>query len=399
MQRKVLFVVFIVFLLLHKTYALETFLFIKYEKNSISNAKKGLSHFKYTIKQLVNGNIKSISIVHIGDSHVQADIFTANIRKNLQKIYGNAGYGIVFPYEIAKTNGAGAYDFSFSGKWGFSRITNVEIPESMGLCGYTIKCNAPASKLNFKLHSTAVNDFSFNKIDFLYKRSNLAYNFVFIEKDKKFLGITNSIDQFSNPYCFTLKLKKQISEFSVYAANPNLIRKPTDIYGFVLSNSNSGLLYHSIGVNGAKFYDYNLKGKELFEQTKLLKPDLLIVGLGSNEAFYTSFSSVDFKNSVNEFINNIKIHNPNTDILFIIPPDINTEINYINFVHPMLISICKEKNVAYWDLYEVMGGKDSMDKWIQNDLGNQDNIHFTVEGYTLMANLFTQALLKYLQHD
>ena len=46
-----------------------------------------------------------------------------------------------------------------------------------------------------------------------------------------------------------------------------------------------------------------------------------------------------------------------------------------------------------------MGGKDSMKKWIQHDLGNQDNIHFTVEGYTLMANLFTQALLKYLQHD
>ncbi len=381
------------------TYALEVFPFIKYEKNTINNAKKGLNHFKYTVKQLLDGNIKNVNIVHIGDSHVQADILTANIRKNLQKIYGNAGYGVVFPYKIAKTNGASAYDFSYSGNWSVTRITNIDIPSSMGLCGYTAKCNAPASKLNFKLHATAIDNYSFNKIDVLYKRTNLAYNFIFVEKDQHFLGITNNSDQYTNPFSFTLKFKKQLSEFTVYSANPNFIRKPTDIYGYVISNGNAGLLYHSIGVNGAKFYDYNVKGKELFEQTKFLKPDLLIIGLGSNEAFYTSFSTIEFKNSVNEFINNIKQKNPNADVLFIIPPDINTENNYISAVHSILIGICKEQNIAYWDLYEVMGGKDSMKKWIQHNLGNQDNIHFTVEGYTFMANLFTQALLKYLQHD
>ena len=45
-----------------------------------------------------------INIVHIGDSHIQADYFSGMLRMCLQKQFGNAGRGLIFPYKVAKTN-------------------------------------------------------------------------------------------------------------------------------------------------------------------------------------------------------------------------------------------------------------------------------------------------------
>ncbi|MDE6123515.1 MAG: hypothetical protein K2F76_09750, partial [Duncaniella dubosii] len=45
-----------------------------------------------------------VSIVHIGDSHVQADINTSTVRELLQYDFGNAGRGLVSPLKICGTN-------------------------------------------------------------------------------------------------------------------------------------------------------------------------------------------------------------------------------------------------------------------------------------------------------
>ena len=58
---------------------------------------------------------QKINFVHIGDSHIQADLMTNVVRERLQKEYGNAGRGLVFPYNLAKTNGPWNVQFSSNG--------------------------------------------------------------------------------------------------------------------------------------------------------------------------------------------------------------------------------------------------------------------------------------------
>ena len=36
-----------------------------------------------------------------------------------------------------------------------------------------------------------------------------------------------------------------------------------------------------------------------------------------------------------------------------------------------------------------MGGNGSLFKWLKNSLASKDQLHFTKEGYTLQAKLFT----------
>ena len=55
---------------------------------------------------LEQGDSSHVNIVHIGDSHIQADLFTAEIRRNLQERFGNAGCGFSFPHNLANTNGS-----------------------------------------------------------------------------------------------------------------------------------------------------------------------------------------------------------------------------------------------------------------------------------------------------
>mgnify|MGYP006210915005 CR=1 FL=1 len=73
--------------------------------NSLYNAKV-LKPFFEKLKLLQSTKTGKINIVHIGDSHIQADLMTNFIRKKLQEEFGNAGRGFIFPYSLARTNGS-----------------------------------------------------------------------------------------------------------------------------------------------------------------------------------------------------------------------------------------------------------------------------------------------------
>ncbi|MFN3640207.1 MAG: peptidoglycan-binding protein, partial [Flavobacterium sp.] len=67
---------------------------------------KSLEPFFKKLDQLSNSSTQKVSIVHIGDSHIQADIFSGRMRKLFQNTFGHAGRGLVFPHNLAKSNGA-----------------------------------------------------------------------------------------------------------------------------------------------------------------------------------------------------------------------------------------------------------------------------------------------------
>ncbi|MGL4328402.1 MAG: SGNH/GDSL hydrolase family protein, partial [Tannerellaceae bacterium] len=63
-------------------------------------------------------------------------------------------------------------------------------------------------------------------------------------------------------------------------------------------------------------------------------------------------------------------------------------------VRDVLIDYAKEKGIAYWDLYEVTGGKGSCKNWYSSKLMSRDRIHFTQDGYQLQGDLLYNALIS-----
>lgn len=93
---------------------------------------------------------------------------------------------------------------------------------------------------------------------------------------------------------------------------------------------------------------------------------------------------------------------PNASFVFIGPSDMSTKIDgemtsypYLVEVRDALKQVCFDNGVPYWDVYEVMGGYNSMPQWVEQDppLAGHDYIHFTPRGAKKVAELFWKAIV------
>jgi len=75
-------------------------------------------------EKLKKSDKSKVRILHIGDSHLQADIGASFSRNILQDIFGYGGRGSVFPYTIAKTHAT--YDYEVTGVVDWERTRNID---------------------------------------------------------------------------------------------------------------------------------------------------------------------------------------------------------------------------------------------------------------------------------
>src|SRR5579859_3860548 len=123
--------------------------FIKPEDNEISNTT-ALSAFFEKLYRLRKNGKGTVSIVHIGDSHIQADLLTHTVRQLLQKEFGNAGRGFIFPGRLARTNEPQNIYTSTDAIWEAKRIVFTEQPLPVGAGASTIRTVQPDAKFKVK---------------------------------------------------------------------------------------------------------------------------------------------------------------------------------------------------------------------------------------------------------
>src|SRR5436190_7907354 len=129
-------------------------------ENGIQNPKAIVSFLK-KLKDLEKTHSGKINIVHIGDSHIQADMMTGKTRKNLQAVFGNAGRGLVFPFSLARTNGPWDVRFSSDANWENRRIVSTIDGSPVGLSG--IALSTKSENFNIELNVKDADNF-FNTI-------------------------------------------------------------------------------------------------------------------------------------------------------------------------------------------------------------------------------------------
>jgi len=100
------------------------FSFINYEADTITNGAYLAPLFRKLL-QLENCDSTMVSILHIGDSHIQADFITREVRSNMQLRFGNAGRGLVFPLRITGTNEPADYRSSSNTTWNSAKINTA----------------------------------------------------------------------------------------------------------------------------------------------------------------------------------------------------------------------------------------------------------------------------------
>ena len=134
------------------------------------------------------------------------------------------------------------------------------------------------------------------------------------------------------------------------------------------------------------------------EQGKYVGADLVIFGLGINDAYKSDseWHPEEYKMRYDTLVNWFREINPDCQFIFITNNDSyykrRTPNEHVLDVQEVMQQLSKEHNTAYWDLFQVMGGLNSIAIWEDKGLAKSDKIHFTNAGYRLNATLLFWAL-------
>ncbi|MCF0223372.1 MAG: hypothetical protein HUK20_03820 [Fibrobacter sp.] len=129
--------------------------FIDTTQNTIQ-FPKGSESFETFYKKmdtLVFENRGQVRILHIGGSHLQADVLSGRVRQHLVKEYpgASAGRGFIFPYAAARTNTPSSYASSYKGIWDMSKNVQKEVTKPLGLLGIAVSTSDPRAEITLLL--------------------------------------------------------------------------------------------------------------------------------------------------------------------------------------------------------------------------------------------------------
>ena len=129
--------------------------FIDTTQNRIQFPKGNASFAPFFNKMdtLVFENRGQVRILHIGGSHLQADVISGRIREHFIKEYpgASAGRGFVFPYSAARTNTPASYASAYKGIWDMNKNVQSEIKKPLGLLGIAVSTSDPRAEITLLL--------------------------------------------------------------------------------------------------------------------------------------------------------------------------------------------------------------------------------------------------------
>ena len=389
-----------------------------YIKNNFNHIIFNGSDWSEIRKSLSNVNTEPFSIVHIGDSHLQADISTSVVRQNLQLDYGNAGRGLITPLRMSGTNQPRDYGFSSTQSWSAAKLMKWPWQHTMGFTGTSVSPNQRQSHI--AVSTSNANDYNpFSSVTLFH---NGKLNVTRVEdRDGRLIMFSATPSQ---DYTH-IELSRSQDYVKIYFDSAG----DMTLFGANLSGNRPGIFYHVIGNNGAAYSTYNRIGN-VGKGIAPLNPDLVIISLGTNEAFGRRNIS-DFTKAIDRLVTSVKEENPKAQILLVTPMEcqkstystVNKTIKgksrkgkkrrrsrvvkkkiksytvneNILPLRNAILTYGKDHSIAVYDWYQVAGGSGASALWLGDKLYGSDRIHHTYKGYHLQGQLFYEALSEALK--
>jgi lysophospholipase L1-like esterase len=372
---------------------------INFEKSVLffPGGRDAQDRFYLQIDSLKADSLSNLNIWHVGASHVQGGIFPGKLRENFQELAGEGERGFVFPRQLAGTHEDRSIRMTAKGKWFAPMLTKNSKGKKprYGITGFAARCYSTASiglNTNPKKRKT---HWSFKQIRLLgYASSEKAYPELYVENKQ----CKHEFDSLTATYFYDLpKATDSVRIDFVIPEGEYFV-----FTGLQPITGRKGINYFASGVNGASVTTWSDRCADLERELQLVKPDLVIFGLGINDSACDSlsFSPDRFKNGYRRLIQKVKNVSPDCAMIFITNNDSyryvkgGMEYNYnADEVRTAMIELATEFNAGVWDLYGVMGERDSVHKWRKVGYISKDKLHFTPKGYRRIADLLFDAIL------
>ncbi len=374
---------------------------------------QGKKEILYPVFKALDGASSSanpVRIMHYGDSQIEGDRITSFLRNRWQKKFGGMGVGLVpvehvydFKFSILQENSSNWYRYTLYG----NRDTTLTHTRYGALAGFTrfTPHTGPfqGTQANTEAWvSFAPSPYSYpNTRNFQQCRVFYGYNtqpFVTEVYRGEDLLEAEMYPASSSLKTITWTFEEPISELRIVFKGS----ESPDIYGIALDGK-TGVAVDNIPMRGNSGLVFTKMDENLLrEHYKALNVKLIILEFGGNVVPHITTDYGYYERLFRAQLKRIKKVAPDVAIIVIGVADMsvkekNRYVSYPNIekVRDALKQATLSSGAIYWDMYEAMGGRNSMPSWVfaNPPLASSDFVHFNPRGAKIIANMFYNSFM------
>jgi lysophospholipase L1-like esterase len=355
----------------------------------VSNSKlKAYAQFKEQLSQLKTKPSK-LKIAYVGDSFIESDLITYDLRNALQQKYGGDGIGFI-PLTLISPGMYQSMNIDFTNHWRKINLAekNTGIPLGLSAGGFIAQGNNELT-IKMKGESRVKTD---KKLYFIYGKVKEAFS-VSVNMNEATHTIAIPIsNKLYNKICISDSVK---NHFTIKFPETKTI-----LYGISLEEDKGVYIdnFSCRGSNGTHLLKMN--PELLKQQLETEKYDLIIMHFGINVIGNHATEFDWYQKGMDKTIAYLKTIDPSINVLMIGCSDKASKFNGVYETDKgveTLISIqqnlAKQYQMAFYNLYEAMGGNGSIIQWTKQTppLAYKDYTHVTFKGASFIAaKLFTE---------
>ncbi len=351
-----------------------------------------VSQLSYFYDAIRNARSQQIRIAHYGDSEIEGDLITANIREELQKKYSGMGQGY-----LAITSQDISFRMTtkhtFSSDWKtYSVLTGNPERAPLGINGF-VSIPRNGSWVRYQTLGRNSLDY-FTTVRVFYtdaKSSSINYQFDDGQIQSASLSPGSSVNQ------LILKAPGKAKSIKIIATQ----NEQAKFFGVSLEDGN-GVYVDNFPLRGNSGVSLREIPESVLRQfNSILNYKLIILSFGKNmvNSGETNFSW--YENQMVKVVNSLKSVFPQTSILIVGVGDKSVKRGSRFVTDPSIPhlleaqkNVAQKTGVAFWNLFESMGGENSMDRWVKQNLAFRDYTHTNLQGSKKVAEMLVSSLLR-----
>ncbi len=336
---------------------------------------------------------KKIRVAFFGDSFIEGDIFCGDLREKLQDQFGGRGVGMM-PLSSNVSSFRQTVIHQYKG-WKVNSITDSKTPEP-GIGGNVFLPQGDHSWVYYGGSEKKQHLDSCQRVSIFYNLKTTPVNISYKlnkgeESGNKTLTASGLPERLNIDY-------QNIGNVEIsFPAKNDLL-----VYGISLEDL-SGISVDNFSIRGYTGLTFNRISTEMLTRfDSLLNYDLIILGYGLNvmEANRTNYKW--FRDNMIKSIQHLQASFPNAGFLLIGVSDrsMRKDGEYKTMPGvPAMVStqreICAETNIVFWNLYEAMGGENSMIELVNSKppKANKDYTHLTFAGGAFLGNKLYETII------
>lgn len=336
-----------------------------------------------------------VRILHYGDSQIEMDRITSQLRIYMQETFGGGGPGMIpyrtiIPTLAVSQNTSG--ELIHLSSFGDSTVTRSRGNYGPMMQSFRISGGATL-RIKASTHASVdhhVKAFSDIRLVFNNRSGTLKSALSTNQSREK------DLCEVKNKGVGSMMWRLDTSSTTITLNT----RGNADLYCVTIDNG-PGVAVDNIPMRGCSGQQFTLVDQHLLtEAFAQLDVGLIILQFGGNSVPYMNDekSISTYCQSMGKQIDYLHHCCPKAKILFIGPSDMSTRNKGVLQTYPLLptlidslIVTANSHNAAYWSIYHAMGGWNSMLNWNKKGLAGSDYIHFSQHGADKMGAKLAQA--------